>query len=235
MGGDQAGSSQICPRRSRVGRQPLSHLDTPRVVGSRQIKVHPGTVPIRSRAVPTIVPRAAIPGVVVVEPEVHRDQRGSFSEIFRAEWFPGRPPMVQANRATRNAGTVVGLHVHRRQSDYWTVVAGQARVVLHDLRPGPAGGATVCLDLGGPDGPTPHRGLYVPAGVAHGFAAITDVVLTYQVDANYDPNDELGVAWDDPAIAAEWGIDGPVLSDRDRALPKLAELPESWWPIGDQQ
>ncbi len=140
--------------------------------------------------------------------------------------------MVQANRAERRAGSVVGLHVHRHQADYWSVVSGLARVVLHDLRPGPEGGATLVLEIGGPDDAAPHLGLYVPPGVAHGFAAATDVVLAYQVDAYYDPDDELGVAWDDPSIAADWAMENPVLSERDQGLPRLAELPSSWWPIG---
>lgn len=182
---------------------------------------------------PSLEPSEAIPGVVAVTPDVHRDERGSFLEAYRAAWFPGRPPMVQANRAARRAGTVVGLHVHRRQADYWTVVSGRARVVLHDLRPGPVGGATLTYELGGPDDDgADHLGLYVPPGVAHGFHARTDLVLTYQVDATYDPADELGVAWDDPAIAADWDIDDPERSDRDRALPRIADLPSEWWPIG---
>ncbi len=67
-------------------------------------------------------------------------------------------------------------------------------------------------------------GMYIPPGVAHGFAALTDVIITYLVDGYHDPSDELGVAWDDPEIAADWGVTDPVLSERDRANSKRNEL-----------
>ena len=137
---------------------------------------------------------AEVAGVVLVDPMVHRDDRGSFVETWRREWIPGCREMVQANRAERVAGSLVGLHYHRFQADYWTVAEGLVRVVLHDLRVGsPTDGATLCLDLGG-GGPDRHRGLYIPPGVAHGFAALSDLTITYLVDRTYDSSDELGVA-----------------------------------------
>ena len=172
-----------------------------------------------------------IDGVVLVDPVVHGDERGLFVETWRQEWLPDVPEMVQANRADRTAGTVVGLHYHRHQADYWYVVAGRARVVLHDLRVGsPTLGATLELDLGGA-GPERHRGVYIPPGVAHGFAAVTDVTLTYLVDGYHDPDDELGVAWDDPAIGADWGVAEPVLSARDLANPACADLADDLRPV----
>ena len=60
--------------------------------------------------------------------------------------------------------------------------------------------------------------------MAHGFGAITELTLTYLVDGYYDPADELGVAWDDPAIGADWGVTDPVLSGRDQALPPRNEV-----------
>jgi len=178
-----------------------------------------------------------IAGVVVVDPVVHGDDRGTFVETWRREWIPGCREMVQANRAERSAGSLVGLHYPRHQADYWTVVAGRIRVVLHDLRTGsPTDGATLCLDLGG-DGDERYRGLYIPRGVAHGFAALTDATVAYLVDGTYDPTDELGVAWDDPAIDADWGLDGPpVLSARDAANPRRVDLPAArvpGYPGGD--
>ena len=171
-----------------------------------------------------------IVGVQVVTPTVHRDTRGCLAETFRREWIPGIRDMVQGNRADRDAGCLVGLHYHRFQADYWYVVAGRARVVLHDLRVGsPTLGATLELDLGGA-GPERHRGVYIPPGVAHGFAAVTDVTLTYLVDGYHDPDDELGVAWDDPAIGADWGVAQPVLSDRDMANPVCAGLDDDLRP-----
>ena len=171
----------------------------------------------------------SIAGVYIVEPQIHGDQRGLFIETYRREWIPGAREMLQSNRANRQAGAIVGLHYHLHQADYWYIPFGTARVVLHDLRAGgPTDGATEVVELSGDN----HRGVFIPPGVAHGFHARTDLVLTYQVDATYDPADELGVAWDDPAIAADWDIDDPERSDRDRALPRIADLPSDWWPIG---
>jgi dTDP-4-dehydrorhamnose 3,5-epimerase len=165
-----------------------------------------------------------IEGVVVRDLTVHRDERGAFVETFRKEWVPGAREMIQANRGDRQAGCVVGLHFHRKQADWWYVVEGVARVVLHDPRVGsPTDGATWSFDLT-VDQP---RGVYIPPGVAHGFASLTDLTLTYLVDGYYDPADELGVAWDDPAIAADWGVTDPILSGRDQALPPrtVVDLP----------
>ena len=178
-----------------------------------------------------VTPSAAIDGVLVVDPVVHADDRGLFVETWRQEWLGNVPPMVQGNRADRVAGTVVGLHYHLHQADYWVVAAGQARVVLHDLRTGsPTDGATVVMDLGG-DGPERHRGVYIPPGVAHGFAALSDLTITYLVDRTYDSSDELGVAWDDPAVGADWGVAEPVLSERDQANPARPDLADDLRPV----
>src|SRR5215471_21532361 len=109
-----------------------------------------------------------INGVFHVVPTVHRDNRGLFVETFRREWIPSGREMIQANRADRAAGCIVGLHYHLHQADYWYVPFGRARVVLHDLRQGsPTDGATVCIDLGeDEDGTNHHRGVFIPPGVA---------------------------------------------------------------------
>src|SRR4051794_23705402 len=115
----------------------------------------------------TVTESDRIAGVHVVEPSVHVDERGRFIETYRREWFPTGREMVQGNRADRRAGTLVGLHYHLHQADYWYVPLGTARVVLHDLRDGgPTDGATVELDLSGDN----HLGVFIPPGVAHGFA-----------------------------------------------------------------
>jgi dTDP-4-dehydrorhamnose 3,5-epimerase len=185
--------------------------------------------------VATIVPSDVIDRVVIVEPDIHGDERGIFIETYRRQWFPGGREMLQGNRGDRRAGAVVGLHYHLHQADFWYVPYGQCRVVLHDLRAGgPTEGKTLTVDLGSPPG-TPavdhdHRGVYIPPGVAHGFAALTDMTITYLVDGYYNPADELGVAWDDPDIGADWGVASPVLSARDQSNPRRADLPEGRRP-----
>ena len=99
----------------------------------------------------------------------------------------------------------------------------------------PTDGATLTIDLGErTDGTFDHRGVFIPPGVAHGFAALSDMVITYLVDGYYNPEDELGVAWDDPAIDADWGVTAPTLSQRDQANPARADLPAGrrpYWPM----
>jgi dTDP-4-dehydrorhamnose 3,5-epimerase len=162
-----------------------------------------------------------IHGVWLVEPYVHGDERGRFAETYRRSWFPQGREMVQANRADRGAGSLVGLHYHLHQADYWYVPTGRAQVVLHDLRQGsPTEGATLCFEIG----ERVEVGVFIPPGVAHGFAALTDVVITYLVDQYYNEADELGVAWDDPDIGADWELTNPVVSKRDQLNPLRGDL-----------
>ena len=168
-----------------------------------------------------------VAGVWIVEPSIHGDQRGLFIETYRREWFPNGREMIQGNRANRQQGAIVGLHYHLHQADYWYVPFGHARVVLHDLREGgPTDGATLELDLTGEN----HVGVFIPPGVAHGFAAVTDMVITYLVDGYYNPADELGVAWDDPAVGADWVVTDPILSKRDQENPLRREIEPQWQP-----
>lgn len=177
---------------------------------------------------PQVVPSETIDGVYVVEPSIHGDQRGLFIETYRREWFPQGREMVQGNRSNKQAGAVVGLHYHMHQADYWYVPVGAIRVVLHDLRAGsPTDANTMELDISGEN----HMGVYIPPGVAHGFSALTDVVMTYLVDNYYNPADELGVAWDDPEIGADWGVSQPILSERDRSNPRRSEIPVERRPV----
>ncbi len=180
----------------------------------------------------TITESEVVAGVHVVEPRIHGDERGIFVETYRREWFPQGREMVQANRGDRQAGAVVGLHYHLHQADYWYVPEGRARVVLHDLRQGsPTDGATLLLDLGRDDGGEHrHEGVFIPPGVAHGFSALSAMTITYLVDSYYNPADELGVAWDDPEIAADWGVAEPIVSDRDRTNPRRADIEPRWRP-----
>ncbi len=176
---------------------------------------------------PKVVRSSEIDGVVIVELDVHTDGRGSFVEPWRREWFPGRPDMVQANHSEKLAGSLVGLHYHLTQADYWYVVSGLAKVVLHDLRAGSGTrDTTMTFELA----ETERRGVYIPPGVAHGFATRTPFTLWYMVDHYYDPKEELGVAWDDPDLAIDWAVTDPVLSARDQHNPRLSEIPPDRLP-----
>jgi dTDP-4-dehydrorhamnose 3,5-epimerase len=164
-----------------------------------------------------------IEGVVIRALTRHGDERGGFTETYRQEWFDG-PPMLQGNRSDSAAGTIRGLHFHRRQSDYWLCLKGTLLACMYDARPGsPTEGVTQGVVLTDDT----NAGIYIPPGVAHGFAALEDSTLTYLVDNYYDGDDEFGVRWDDPEVAMDWGIVDPILSARDAQCETLAELREA--------
>jgi dTDP-4-dehydrorhamnose 3,5-epimerase len=178
-----------------------------------------------------------IPGVAWGAVVRHRDSRGSFRELWRSSAFGELDPelaggspasFVQANLSSSAAGVLRGLHLHRRQLDYWVVTSGRALVALVDVRP---------LVEGSLDRPpvevrelAADGSVTIPAGVAHGFLALEPLELFYLVTREFDGSDELGFAWDDPLAAVPWPPvpgtpDGrPILSDRDRANPTLPDL-----------
>jgi dTDP-4-dehydrorhamnose 3,5-epimerase len=175
-----------------------------------------------------IIESSRIAGVKIVRLKVFRDERGRFLETFRKEWFPERTwSIVQTNRSDSRAGVLRGLHYHFRQVDYWYVAQGRIRVGLADLRKdSPTFGASETVEMGEQN----EYGLYIPSGVAHGFYALTDATLIYLVDNYYDGGDEFGVAWDDPDLAVPWNVRTPILSARDRANPRLQEIPAEQRP-----
>lgn len=180
---------------------------------------------------------STIPGVAWGSVTRHVDTRGSFRELWRASAFgsleaaiAGREgaAFVQANLSTSATGVLRGLHFHRRQLDHWIVASGRAFVALVDVRPvvaRPSGPPLVEVREIAADAT-----VTIPAGVAHGFLALEPLELVYLVTGEFDGTDELGFAWDDPAAAVPWPQvpatpDGrPILSDRDRSNPSLAEL-----------
>ncbi len=170
---------------------------------------------------PDVLALSDIDDVFVVRPDSYGDDRGRFVETYRRSWLPLGREMVQQNRSERQRGAVVGLHYHLHQADYWYVARGRARVVLHDLRLGSrSDGATAIIDVGEGD----ERGIFIPPGVGHGFAALSDLTLMYLVDSYYNPDDELGVAFDDPDLGIDWGVEVPVVSERDRRNPRRKDL-----------
>ena len=172
---------------------------------------------------PEISDSQRIHGLKFVALSAFGDERGRFLETFRREWFPQRSwARVQSNVSYSTAGVLRGLHFHFHQVDYWFCVQGTIQVGLADLRPdSPTFRRSETVEIGEEN----PLGIFIPVGVAHGFAALTAAVLSYNVDNYYDSTDEHGVAWDDPDLAVEWKIAAPLLSERDRSNPRLSELP----------
>ncbi len=170
-----------------------------------------------------------IAGAHLLPLEPHADERGSLSEAYRRSWLPAGREVLQANLSWSHPGVLRGLHWHARQADYWCVLSGVAHVALVDLRPGsPSRSGTFQRRI---DAGARRYGLSIPPGVAHGFFAETEVLLLYMVDVYFTGDDEHGVAWDDPALGLTWPSPTPILSERDRSNPSLAEALEQAPPF----
>jgi dTDP-4-dehydrorhamnose 3,5-epimerase len=168
-----------------------------------------------------------IAGVHLVPLRSFADDRGYFFESFRQSWVPGAREMVQGNVSFSKKGVLRGLHYHLKQADFWVVPSGLVRAGLYDMRASsPTRGKTETIELGQGN----PFGLYIPKGVAHGFCALTEVMMTYLVDEYYDNSDERGVRWNDPALGLDWGMSEVIVSDRDRQNPPLADIPADVLP-----
>ncbi|MCY3916872.1 MAG: dTDP-4-dehydrorhamnose 3,5-epimerase family protein [Chloroflexi bacterium] len=174
-------------------------------------------------------PFEPIDGVMTVPLDAFGDERGRFMETFRKEWFPQvNWDRLQSNRSDSSAGVLRGLHYHFKQVDYWLALRGRIRVGLVDLRrSSPTYLQSASLDMGADN----LLGLFIPEGVAHGFAALTNCTLMYIVNNYYDGGaDEFGIAWDDPQAAIDWGVADPALSQRDQNNPLIADIPPADQP-----
>jgi dTDP-4-dehydrorhamnose 3,5-epimerase len=172
----------------------------------------------------------ALPDVILVEPDVHRDARGFFVETYHLERYRAggiAGPFVQDNHSRSVQGTLRGLHAQRRrpQGKLVRAVDGEMFDVAVDIRRGSATfGRWVGVRLSGEN----FQQLYVPPGFAHGFCVLSAVVhVEYKCTDFYDAADEIGLAWSDPDVGIEWPIRDPIVSDKDRRLPRLRDLPRS--------
>lgn len=165
-------------------------------------------------------------GLVLVEPEVHGDERGFFLETYRRDRYRSlgiEVEFVQDNHSRSRQGTVRGLHYQTDpgQAKLVRVARGRILDVALDIRIGsPTFGQHESLELDD----IRHRQLFVPVGFAHGFAVLSETAdVTYKVSSVFDPATEAGIAWDDPALGIDWHVAEPRVSDRDRTNPSLAE------------
>jgi dTDP-4-dehydrorhamnose 3,5-epimerase len=169
----------------------------------------------------------ALPEVILVEPDVHRDPRGFFVETYHLEKYRAggiTGPFVQDNHSRSVQGTLRGLHAQRRrpQGKLVRAVDGEMFDVAVDIRRGYATfGRWVGVRLSGEN----FQQLYIPPGFAHGFCVLSAVVhVEYKCTDFYDAADEIGLAWNDPDVGIEWPIRDPIISDKDRRLPALKNL-----------
>jgi dTDP-4-dehydrorhamnose 3,5-epimerase len=168
-----------------------------------------------------------IEGVVIVEPDVHRDARGFFLESYHAGKYRDGgidATFVQDNHSFSRHGTLRGLHMQltHLQGKLVRALRGSVWDVSVDVRVGsPTFGRHVAVTLDDES----HRQVWVPPGLAHGFVVTSpEAEIEYKCTAVYAPGDELSIAWNDPELAIPWPIDAPLLSEKDERAPRLAEV-----------
>ena len=168
-----------------------------------------------------------LPGVVIVEPDVYRDHRGIFLESYHAQKYRDGGialQFVQDNYSRSTRGTVRGLHaqVNPPQGKLIRVLEGEIFDVAADVRRGSASfGRWVGTTLSGDN----LRQLYIPAGFLHGFCVTGEsAAVEYKCTDFYDPAGEITVRWDDSELAIAWPVTQPLLSQKDRDAPCLADV-----------
>ncbi|MDX6604563.1 MAG: dTDP-4-dehydrorhamnose 3,5-epimerase [Solirubrobacterales bacterium] len=169
-------------------------------------------------------------GVVLLEPTVHGDARGFMVETFsRDAWAEHGVGVdfVQHNHSRSSKGTLRGIHFQTEpgQAKLVRCARGEILDVVVDLRRESSTfgqwEAHLLDDVR-------HRQLFVPIGFGHGFAVLSEEAdVVYLLSSLYDPLTEAGIAWDDPDVGIDWQVADPLLSERDRNAPKLAEIAET--------
>jgi dTDP-4-dehydrorhamnose 3,5-epimerase len=168
-----------------------------------------------------------IPDVMVIEPRVFSDARGFFMETYKRSEFVAQgisQTFVQGNHSKSSRGTLRGLHYQKQpkaQGKLVRALVGEIYDIAVDMRQGsPTFGKWTAVWLSAES----KKMLYVPAGFAHGFCVTSeDAEIQYMTSEEYAPELEAGVIWNDPDLAIDWPVAEPVLSQRDRAWPRLKD------------
>lgn len=180
----------------------------------------------------------AIPDVWALTPKRFGDHRGFFSEVYNEQTLAAvgiTDRFVQDNHSlSADVGTIRGLHFQTPPhaiAKLVRVTRGRVLDVVVDIRHGsPSFGEHVAIELSADN----WKQIYVPIGFAHGFCTLEpDTEVAYKVTGHWHPESDKGIRFDDPALGVDWGVssDDAILSDKDRAQPKLADLP-SYFEIG---
>ena len=175
----------------------------------------------------------ALPDVKRIEPRVFRDDRGFFQMMYHEAAYREAGigvPFVQDNRSRSSQGVLRGLHyqLHHPQAKLVTILRGAVYDVVVDIRQssptfGQWAGAVLSEEN--------HHQLFIPAGFAHGFCVLSDEVdFVYKCSEFYRPDDEYGIRWDDPSLGIVWPGKDYIVSDKDRDLPRLSEVPAESLP-----
>lgn len=185
----------------------------------------PGSFSIQENLAPLQRIETSLPGVYELRPKIFQDSRGFFLETYHRGKFAELGIMdafVQDNHSSSSMGTLRGLHYQLRhpQAKLCRVIEGEAFDVALDIRVGsPTFGRWAGLLLSARE----QNQIYIPTGFAHGFVALTErVQFLYKCSDFYDPADERGIFWNDPALNISWGITSPLISEKDAKYPTLS-------------
>ena len=169
-----------------------------------------------------------IAGLTLVEPDVHRDERGFFLETYHQARYQEaglEAVFVQDNHSRSSQGTLRGLHIQvgaKAQTKLVRAVRGRIWDVAVDVRIGsPTFGRWVGAELSAEN----HTQFYIPAGMLHGFVVLSEEAeVEYKCSDFYHPESEVSVLWNDPEIGIDWPTQDPILSERDRNALPLSEV-----------
>ena len=174
------------------------------------------------------VTETRLPGVVVIEPAVYRDDRGYLTEVWNERRYRQAGldmTFVQDNLSSSRRGVLRGLHFQwpAAQGKLVSVLQGEVFDVAVDIR---AGSPTFRQWVGVTLSAENRQQIFIPEGFAHGFAVASETaVVLYKCTALYTPTDEASIVWNDPAIGIEWPFENPTLAAKDASAPRLADLP----------
>jgi dTDP-4-dehydrorhamnose 3,5-epimerase len=175
----------------------------------------------------------ALPDVVELRPKVFRDPRGFFMETYHRDKFRElgiTDEFIQDNHSKSSRGTLRGLHYQlpHSQAKLCRVVEGEVLDVAVDIRIGsPHFGKWASVVLSAEQG----NMIFVPAGFAHGFLTLSESAqFLYKCSDIYAPKDEHGIIWNDSDINIEWGVDKPLVSEKDARCAKLSDMPRELLP-----
>ncbi len=176
----------------------------------------------------------ALPGTLILEPQVFGDTRGFFYESYHQAKFRDAgidQQFVQSNVSRSARGVLRGLHYQwpNPQGKLVSVLEGEVYDVAVDIRRGsPTFGQSAGVMLTADN----HRHFWVPEGFAHGFCVVSEfATFTYQCTALYDPKADAGIRWNDAALGIDWPVSDPLLSDKDRKTPLLEDVPPERLPV----
>ncbi|MCZ8354880.1 MAG: dTDP-4-dehydrorhamnose 3,5-epimerase [Cyclobacteriaceae bacterium] len=177
---------------------------------------------------PVEIEQTGFNGLILLKPKVYSDTRGYFTETFKHSWIDSIPELqydfVQENQSFSKKGVVRGLHFQHQpfeQGKWVRVPYGKVLDVVVDLRKKePTFGKVYQVVLSAEN----QWQLMIPPGFAHGLSALEDSVFYYKCTNVYHQPSDAGIKWNDPALKISWGIENPIVSEKDSQLPTLDYL-----------